>query len=212
MLCSKSAYFARCLKGKFSEATKKVVQLNDWTDIGTFKHFVQFVETGHIRPFHTFLVTFREDVDQMVKVWVLRDRLLCPVLQNQAMQVIQRVAMAGILDFESIIHAIEISPPDSVLFQYLAKQVSHDHRAGCLCLGNGNDNREAWLALIAVDAEFTFSIIKFLGTIRDSDQDPACEDWSVPVDEEDVDDDSSTEEASGIDNDEDGPSVMDLDD
>jgi hypothetical protein len=196
MLCSNFAYFARCLKGKFSEATKRVVQLDDWTDIVTFKDFVQFVRTGDIRPPHTLLMTFREDIDRMVKVWVLGDRLLCPALRIQAMQVIQRMAMSGTLDFESIIHAIET---------WLSSL--HTVIAMSVCVWAMETNfREAWLALIAIDAEFTFSIIGFLGTMRDSDREPAYEDWSVPVDEDDMDDDPSTDEASGADDDEDGPS------
>ena len=131
LLKSKSIFFTKALEGGFAEGVSKHITLPE-EDPGIFEWFVVWLYVGCDRI---------EDMepDVLVPLWLLGDRLVCPLMQDDAMCNLIEYHSEDAIDKDTMKQIYEGSTPGSKLRQFAVEQCLFDVRNFC-----GTRYGDAW--------------------------------------------------------------------
>lgn len=127
LICYYSGYFRGAFSGSFQEATTRIVRIKD-TSIVVFEAFVTWLYSGRLFN-HDTNAPPKEYIHRLlIEIWLFGDRILCPVLQNDVIDL-----MIANLSVDGLVHArcIEIcysrTLDGSPLRKYVVDQLALSH-------------------------------------------------------------------------------------
>lgn len=190
LLCEVSGYFRGCLQGSFSEATSGKIIFAD-VDLKAFELFARWLYTKELAVLEDVIPGYR--IKNLIDVYVLADRLLCPKLKNRAMDMLQDMCARDFTPIEAFTKAVGAGLGQCHLTDFLMEILARD----IVIMKDPEDYMldDSWPELLATDGNFTAKLMAEsirLARPKDTDHDElspyegeGCR-WHEHADDEDL--------------------------
>ena len=159
LLTSKSKYFAACLKGNFSEAASREIELPD-VDSQAFGMFAEWLYSGNV-TLPAIDITPDEKALLMADLYILGDRLLCSGVKNRAFDIIQEYCKHHTVEAALILKLVGSgeSLKESRLVRYLVWQMAHEIAVNGISQYALSWQRKTWMEMLGKLGEAQVSML-----------------------------------------------------